>query len=481
MAKKKYSFTVDEDRFFYMEKEESLSSCEFLKDFFHQARAHATISMAPYTANFYCRGTIIVDEVKTINYKIKYNKIYEALTEVDHIVKENEGAQKSYRLEVNGDYVGHYLIEKNILVACDWTHNEFIAEIAEKILRYLEKDGIISKLKQTKEKPEIKVVLGGDPEFECLNKNMSVVGAGNYFGSYEGKIGRDGSGDQLELRPDPQETVKGLLTEFKMLISQASEVCCIGSQGDYYPLGGHIHFSFRDESGRILKFDNRKCADILDDFIGFTTDWSGRARGSYKSRHAYRNQPHGFEYRSVPSKVWESPQILRIVTKLSQNLLHKAINDGIEYEIEKNGEPSKKDYLNFISEREYEKLKNWPKISPGYIVTKNWGIKIIPPKLRLTIAFNDDWRDAHKNYIREQLNNLVATKPRTILFFGIGKKRGNVISGFTSKACETTEMPHDKEEGFFGFPLEARVSSSPLLIDLVRDLIINLKAKGFVE
>jgi hypothetical protein len=335
------------------------------------------------------------------------------------------------------------------------------------------------------EKPLV-IKMGGDPEFEAISKKTNnVVSAHSHFSGY-GKIGCDcGNGSEVELRPSPKTEVLAFLKEFKGLVEKASKKVILSSKGDHYPVGGHVHFSINQE-GRKLSYVIEDAARILDDFIGFTTEWSGKARGSYKGRMKYRSNSHGFEYRSVPSKVWEHPTILRIILSLSKALLEKGVKEGVTYTLE-NSLPTKEDYLQFISEDDYNTLMNWNKISPSHHVTINWiahtETQEFPPSIIL--EFKDEWNEAVKETLKTLLNSVKVNKNLEITLFGLKKSRGEVVSGFNSSIFNKIEVPQDGEKTNFGFPIIVRNNNSPLCVRvlniLAKEITEKLKADGLLE
>ena len=148
------------------------------------------------------------------------------------------------------------------------------------------------------------VTVGADPEFELLVNGDTLlprrVGVeGN------GTLGTDGASNTGELRPSyntsPEmvhATVKRLLRRLykKINASPYSDVEVRAGAGTRVPLGGHIHIGGA----------GRRPLDILlkrmDELI--TTPLNARANAHYRNSYGYgglsqyREQPHGWEYRS---------------------------------------------------------------------------------------------------------------------------------------------------------------------------------------
>jgi len=183
--------------------------------------------------------------------------------------------------------------------------------------------------------------LGMDPEFE-LYRGGRIVNASRHWISQDyasGNIGLDGSGMQIELRPNPAigpddlvRNVHGLFRDF--MAANSSPPRDLGIQGNRYPLGAHIHFGLKpriQEGNR--ERDVHKFVSILDWALGgIILPLSGRARKEsyYYSLGGLRVNDHGFEYRSLPSAIFVSPTVLRVVLKVCWNLGQDFFNsDGV--------------------------------------------------------------------------------------------------------------------------------------------------------
>jgi hypothetical protein len=180
---------------------------------------------------------------------------------------------------------------------------------------------------------EIPIKLGGDPEFELgikkPNGGYEIVTAGNFsslsnvYKDYNGRIGRDGSKNQLEIRPTPSSKpdmvvrhIKNLLNK-TLTLSNMSDKTIIVS-GNKYPLGGHIHVGLKKSLG---KEAIKGYIQMLDDFIGAPTlNLCGSARGPYKKLGEMRTKSYGFEYRTPPSTVFYSPDTALTTYRLVKNL-----------------------------------------------------------------------------------------------------------------------------------------------------------------
>lgn len=140
-------------------------------------------------------------------------------------------------------------------------------------------------------------MVGADPEFEVLNSRGSWVHASRHItGRCNAQIGVDGADSTGELRPEPgspekvADNVRKLLLELKEQLPRNFKIRA--GAGREVPLGGHIHVS-----GRRLTNSLR---DALQTFIADPLNEKGnqRVRGGYARPRVFRDQPHGWEYRS---------------------------------------------------------------------------------------------------------------------------------------------------------------------------------------
>lgn len=213
------------------------------------------------------------------------------------------------------------------------------------------------------------VKIGADPEFEVMERNGNVVEAEyamhsvGLHGLFKSKIGLDGARTVGEFRPsfgDSRTVNRSLGRLIRSLDKKYQGRYQIkGGSGTRWSIGGHIHFSG--------VFPNKDLLDKLDKFISLPlrdiSDHALRSRSSYGDLGQYRNQPHGWEYRSPCS--WVShPMIARGVLSVAY-LLGIAAEKGelrrfsdkhqlIEYAKEKNLYPSLawyiEEYFNFIKD-----------------------------------------------------------------------------------------------------------------------------------
>jgi len=332
-------------------------------------------------------------------------------------------------------FMGVYDVVANTLYICDITHEAFTIEkaLSENIVeRIMEAINIKEKkIKIKKPKTKIDVTLGCDPEFIMYDLNGRVVkpyDLGFSSTSSTEKIGADGIGSQLELRPSPStkplKVVKEIRELFKTVINND---VVLSTKGDDYPLGGHIHV------GNIRnKLDISVLVKLLDYFLGESTiNLSGAARGSYKKLSAYETKPWGFEYRTPPAAIFENPTITKICLKIVKN--------AIEYlykhkELVLPDKPTVEEYKKYcgLTDKEIVKffkfISNYKEKVSNISLLAAWGLKI-PKGERAThnISFSDNWRTDIENAVRNiLLQNCILTK--NVVFYGLKKERGDVTT-----------------------------------------------------
>jgi predicted RNA-binding Zn-ribbon protein involved in translation (DUF1610 family) len=175
---------------------------------------------------------------------------------------------------------------------------------------------------------EITVTLGGDPEFELIAKGRVVAAERFLSGAIVplpwGAIGEDGSGDPIELRPEPSpdpETLVGnvgrlLLSVPRVLGGFPSTTC------EQYPLGGHVHI------GGVPSEDQEELVKVIDGLLGdlfYSLSAELRLSRGYGRRGDWRPQPWGVEYRTPPANVWSHPGValafLRAIKWVAERVL----------------------------------------------------------------------------------------------------------------------------------------------------------------
>ncbi len=214
------------------------------------------------------------------------------------------------------------------------------------------------------------ITLGGDPEFEVV-KDGRIVPADTvpifkqgFRPATEAPIGLDGAPFIAELRPDYAYSEEEYVENFWALVKRVQEAGVLLSvKGDRVPLGGHIHVGSPDKNVvRVLRYEDKKFVQVLDDFIGrVLLPTSGKARGEYKRLGAYRVKDYGWEYRTPPSSFYADPEMVRIVYKLTRKLVGTLLREReLTYEVLEDGRVRPEEYLRFLTPQETEYFLGFP-------------------------------------------------------------------------------------------------------------------------
>jgi len=383
-----------------------------------------TLILDLYNSNYY-----ILNIVKDIYINVKLNLV---LNNFSTIINSKKG-KKAYRI-INiftNTVYGYYLPEKNILISFIplLNNNEIVS-----LDRYILANYLVKKLGLKKVEKKIEITVGCDPEYEIFTKTRPycVIDASDLFGDkiLDDEIGTDGWGNQLELRPIPGSPAY-VVRRLKKLISDfyKNHNTKLSVKGDIYPLGGHIHIGFR-KNGSFARRGFEKLVPILDDFIGrFTIELSGEARGDYKALGKYRIQPHGLEYRTPPSIIFQNPKIAEIVLKLAYNLANKYVNsEVIEYSVP----VTRKDLMEVggLTEKEtdlyIENINKLRKLSRNKNVFIAGWYRHKKRFVDLVIKFSDEWDSDIENEVQKYFSNYLVLDNLNIIFFGFNESRGLV-------------------------------------------------------
>ena len=179
--------------------------------------------------------------------------------------------------------------------------------------------------------------LGADPEFVLLDlSNSKVVNARN-FGLKAGlAFGADNNGRLIELRPKPSRSALSVLTSTWltlqwMVVYHPDTAIYKWRSGAYAGgdgLGGHIHFGRKQLQRRLREVQSLDRLTHLCFTAGIFSREEGRmryhhARGilqgdkQYGSSGDIRVQPHGYEYRTLPSWL-DSPWLAYFLLTISK-------------------------------------------------------------------------------------------------------------------------------------------------------------------
>jgi hypothetical protein len=249
------------------------------------------------------------------------------------------------RTKHNSIFIADYIIDANILITVDLTHNLYLSIILDKILEWLDINKYLPKIyfdHSFANKKEIiwEITFGGDPEFELI-ENGEVVHASyanRYIGFCKGlysEIGTDGSENQIELRPIPDNNINKLIDNIKILFRKIDNMKIkLSTKGDIYPLGGHIHIGLKNNNKINLSYSGiLKIIKLFDYFIGIKTlKISGNGRGRYACKSSiktkvYANKINGFEYRTPPSSIFTCPRICKTTFEICNIIISKLLNN----------------------------------------------------------------------------------------------------------------------------------------------------------
>ena len=288
---------------------------------------------------------------------------------------------------------------------------------------------------------DIIITLGADPEFEFLvhrrdGKGFRVNHAPLEFNGpsrLKGKIGADGHANQIEIRTEPKCSAEEVVEETKQLFTRMRKGM-IGVAGNTESIGAHIHFGIRKDGIQgELGIDNN-FIQLLDIFLGaHFYDLSGKARGQeYRALSGYRQQPHGFEYRSLPSCIFQNPEITKIVFKIAQGLAQRYYSEKcFKLDTQKASIEQLKEYTDLTDDEinYYFNFINRYKAEDEDII-KNWIEDESKPKIE--ILFYDE-KDFSKQFIADEsqiIGDTVVPFDIKICFYPI-KVGVNNVAGLT--------------------------------------------------
>lgn len=258
-----------------------------------------------------------------------------------------------------------------------------------------------------------KILMGLDGELELLSKGdeseRRIVRADNNgYSDMNAEIGCDGAGSPMEIRPKPSTAnglIKNIKNIFNTLIDRDEKLSIIG---DVHALGCHIHFG---SDNKITYDDNLK--KIFSYYLGrHLIDLSGKARSQYKALGSFKKQPHGFEYRTLPSVIFFSPALLKSIVSISKHLYESYIQEK-EFDITETGKANGEAFLAIgISKtttmtffKQLTKVRNFT-FKHSEFVAENYGDKkfVKPSKNKYGEHFLSNWkkRTTRKSVIASQ-------------------------------------------------------------------------------
>lgn len=156
--------------------------------------------------------------------------------------------------------------------------------------------------------------IGADPEVVLVDEDGSPLSADDYL-SYETQgIGTDGCGETAEIRPKPSNSILAVVASIRMLMqdfrAETKFDFVSGALYDGQTLGGHVHFGYVEPTSGcncntatpIIMNDAVREIDKVyfpwEEGIANKNEIKRREDRGYGGRNAWKAQPHGFEYRT---------------------------------------------------------------------------------------------------------------------------------------------------------------------------------------
>jgi hypothetical protein len=301
----------------------------------------------------------------------------------------------------------------------------------EEVKKYLLKAGYAIPEEKLGEM-DLTLTLGGDPEFEVYEDGVLTPAVNVPIfkkGAFRGPIGLDGAEHIAEIRPDAAYSEEEYVENFLALAKRVKEENVLLSvQGDYYPLGGHIHVGSPNPFvARALKEGASSFIEALDDFVGrVLLPTSGKARGQYECLGAYEVKEYGWEYKTPPASFYADPEMVRIVYKLTRNLVEVLLREGeLSYEVLEDGRAKPEEYYRFLSKEETEYFLSFP---------LRWARREIVPFVpvgelpAVLLSFSGGWFEKQMRAFREALRELPVKKPVKLVLYGVERLAGDAFA-----------------------------------------------------
>lgn len=250
------------------------------------------------------------------------------------------------------------------------------AERAEQSTRFIMRGAELKALPAGTERAKVKY--GSDPEFELLDSEtltpLCAAAIPDYFRPRNwtsSPIGLDGEGNQIELRPAAANTPEELADKIKELLKTCPYP--LGFTGNRYACGCHIHVGVGQSY-----MPPEDLLNLFHLFLGKPAKvLNGQARRDY-ARLDYRPlevKPHGFEYRSAPAAIIQTPRFFALCARIIGRLTEHYISGDV---IEVNDTPDFEDYFNFcgfsLDDYKYflEHLTPITPASPNFDTARLW-------------------------------------------------------------------------------------------------------------
>lgn len=366
--------------------------------------------------------------------------------------------------DLNGHIIALVRRDLPLILASDWVHSYQNREVAimalQKILHHIGREDLLLEDEEAGGPALEEIVIGADPEFEILNEGQ-IISASRLV-AFEGMIGHDGTGDQIELRPRPSRDPRRLYRNIRRLVQYFEDKnpgTCLLISGHAYPLGCHLHIGTTSRKWSIGNPD--EVVEAIDCFptpmgeLGkVLLDLSGRARGGYARRRAWEGgKAHGgIEYRTPPSSILFSESLFTWVAGV---VLHIATNNRFP-------SPRPEDFPT----EEVRQLIEWARKGIRFSVGKR--VEVSPGVvLREEDFFSETWHRVAQEY---------APRPGApqISLFGYRADRG-LVTNLPQLAEEfnITYYPDDNFRGI-GLPRLWRESNDESFIRRIIEVILRI-------
>lgn len=241
-------------------------------------------------------------------------------------------------------FIAAYNEKHNIVAAVDYIHDAGykegeVAERTRTLVALLRQVGVPIPDKPIEVDvarvsfPGEPITLGADPEFELI-RGGRIVSARHIIGSERtfpwGRIGLDGAGDQIELRPDPGSPEELVANVGRLLLSvphiaggYPSTMC------EVWPTGGHIHIGFYHVGELSEYFESIvKAVDAALGDLFYSLNSKTRTKNGYGKKGDWRRQEWGIEYRTPPASVWSHPEVALTFLRAIEHIVKKMVREG---------------------------------------------------------------------------------------------------------------------------------------------------------
>ena len=171
--------------------------------------------------------------------------------------------------------------------------------------------------------------IGADPEFELQNSQGQFIDACQHLPTQRyAKVGCDGLCSTGELRPTAGKP-RSVASSLAMAMNKLDKILplnvdAIAGSGKNVALGGHIHFSglgYHPPQALLQAFDK-----FITTPLNEISDHRNRSNRGYGQLSEWRQQPHGWEYRSPASWIshpWIAQGVIWVAWELA-----RAYNEG---------------------------------------------------------------------------------------------------------------------------------------------------------